>query len=97
MNNNDDNNNDNNNNDNDNDNDSDSDSDNNNNDSDTTTILILIMISSGKSEKQNWMSVERESNLFSRVITYIIPHLQKLLASDWLFNCVFFFNTRAIN
>ena len=29
-------------------------------------------------------------------LNYIIPHLQKILASDWLFSSVFFFNTRAI-
>ena len=29
------------------------------------------------------------------LITEIIPHPQKLVASDWLFSSVFFFNTRA--
>ena len=27
----------------------------------------------------------------------LIPHLQKILASDWLFSSVFFFNSRTIN
>ena len=35
--------------------------------------------------------------LFGFIITNLIPHLQKILASDWLFSSVFFFNTRAIN
>ena len=31
------------------------------------------------------------------LINQLIPQLQKILASDWLFSSVFFFNTRAIN
>ena len=38
-----------------------------------------------------------QGNQFTCFINCLIPHLQKILASDWLFSCVFFFNTCAIN
>ena len=38
-----------------------------------------------------------QSNQFTCFINCLIPHLQKMLASDWLFSSAFFYNTRAIN
>ena len=64
-------------------------------------LYIQLEYISNVVENENWKRIAQGNWLFQgqkqSALLVIIPHLQKILVSDWLFSSVLFFNIRAVN